>query len=193
VDRARGHALTNARLFAAVGIAAVLAGALLWSLGPPLRPGLAPEPPPAIGIAPAALFAATFTDESGAARALGQFEGKVLVINFWATWCEPCRAEMPAFERLHQRWSSRGVRFVGLSDESPEKALQFGRALGIGYPLWTGGDQVSDLSRRLGNRVGGLPHTVIVGPLGAVESQKVGPYTEGELEEIIAKLAAKTP
>ena len=112
----------------------------------------------------------------------------MLVLNFWATWCEPCRAEMPAFDALHERWASRGVQFLGLSDESPDKAQAFGRSLGIGYPLWTGGDQVADLSRRLGNRQGGLPHTVILDPKGRVFTQKVGPYTEVELENILGQI-----
>jgi thiol-disulfide isomerase/thioredoxin len=190
----RGGALTNARLFTAVGTAALLAGALLWHLGRPARqaPDAQANAPPVVAIAPAALFAATFTDPDGATRALGQFEGKILVLNFWATWCEPCRAEMPAFNRLHQRWSGRGVQFLGLSDEPREKAEQFGRVMGIGYPLWTGRDQVSDLSRRLGNQLGGLPHTVVVDRVGRVVTQRVGPYTEAELEEVLAQTGAKS-
>jgi thiol-disulfide isomerase/thioredoxin len=190
VDRARGQALTNARLFAAVGIAAMAVGAALWRLGPPAgRPPQAEVPVPAIS-APA-LYAATFTGPSGEPRSLGAFQGKVLVLNFWATWCEPCRAEMPAFERLQQRWGPRGVQFLGLSDEPTDKAQQFGRALGVGYPLWTGGDQVSMLSRRLGNTLGGLPHTVVVDRKGEVVVQKVGPYTESALEIILAELVGK--
>ena len=180
--------MTNARLFAAVGAAALLAGGLLWHFGRPARVAR-PAPAPVVAIGPAAIYAATFTDAAGNPRALGQFQGKVVVINFWATWCEPCRAEMPAFQKLHERWAGRGVQFVGISDESPEKAGRFGRELGIGYPLWTGGDQVADLSRRLGNSVGGLPHTVILGRAGDVVSQRVGPYTEKELEAILVRLA----
>ena len=182
--------MTSARLFTAVGVAAFAAGAAAWYLGRPPAPSNAPPPTPYVAIGPTALFAATFMD-GATPRALGQHEGKVLVLNFWATWCEPCRAEMPAFNRLHERWASRGVQFVGLSDEPGEKAAAFGRALGIGYPLWTGGDQVADLSRRLGNVQGGLPHTVIVGPRGQVVAQRVGPYTEDELERVLAALVAK--
>ena len=190
MGRARGQALTNARLFAAVGIAALAAGAVLWLLGRPA--GRAPATTGAPAIAASALYAATFMDASGTPRSLGQHEGKVLVVNFWATWCEPCRAEMPAFNRLHERWSGRGVQFLGLSDEAPDKAAGFGRTLGIAYPLWTGGDQVADLSRRLGNRGGGLPHTVVVSPRGAVLAQKVGPYTEAELDKVLTEATAKS-
>jgi thiol-disulfide isomerase/thioredoxin len=185
--------VTNTRLFAGVGAAALLAGALLWHLGRPPTPAPRDSPaPPVVAIAPAAIFAASFTDASGAARALGQFEGKILVLNFWATWCEPCRAEMPAFDRLQDRWAARGVQFVGLSDEPGETVRRFGESLGIRYPLWTGGDHVADLSRRLGNRQRGLPHTVVLDPSGRVVTQRVGPYTEADLEGILAEIAGKS-
>jgi thiol-disulfide isomerase/thioredoxin len=185
--------VTQARLFAAIGAAAILAGATLWHLTRPVR---SPASPPSIAspaIAPAAIHAATFADAgTGAARALGQFQGHVTVVNFWATWCGPCRAEMPAFERLHQRWSGRGVRFVGLSDEAGDLASRFGRELGVTYPLWTGTDQVSELSRRLGNRLGVLPHTVILDPRGSVLDQRVGPYTEAELDARLDSFVANS-
>lgn len=185
--------MTNTRLFGAVGAAALLAGTALWQFGRhPTQPQPESAPAAVVAIAPPALFATAFTDPSGATRAIGQYEGKILVLNFWATWCEPCRAEMPAFNRLHEKWAGRGVQFLGLSDESPEKAQAFGRTLGIGYPLWTGGDQVADLSRRLGNRQGGLPHTVVIDPSGRVVTQRVGPYTESELDLELAKTAAKS-
>ena len=183
--------MTSARLFAAIGAAAILAGATLWHLARPFR---SPESPAATGspaIAPAAIYSTPFVDAStGAGRTLAQFQGHVTVVNFWATWCGPCRAEMPAFERLHQRWSGRGVRFVGLSDEPGDLASRFGRELGVAYPLWTGTDQVAELSRRLGNRLAVLPHTVILDPRGMVVEQKVGPYTEPELESRLGSLAA---
>jgi thiol-disulfide isomerase/thioredoxin len=142
-------------------------------------------------ISAGAIQAATFAD-GARRRALGELAGKVVVLNFWATWCAPCRAEMPAFERLQQRWSGREVQFVGLSAEAPELAQRFGREIGVTYPLWTGGDEVGELSRRLGNRIGVLPHTVILGPRMEVLEQRVGPYTEAELEEILTGITAKT-
>jgi thiol-disulfide isomerase/thioredoxin len=177
--------MSSKRVFAAVGAAALLAGTLLW-LGS--RPAEAPAAP---GIAPAALFAAAFTDSAGRPQSLGQFQGKLVVLNFWATWCAPCREEMPAFTRLQARWASRNVQFVGLSGEEPERVAQFANALRINYPLWTGGDAVGDLSRRLGNRLGVLPHTAILGPDGQVLDMKVGPYSEKELEERLTAFSAK--
>ncbi len=185
--------MTNARLFAAIGAAAILAGSTLWHLARPVRSPVTSPATQSPAIAPGAIYATALADAgTGAARALGQFQGHVTVVNFWATWCGPCRAEMPAFERLSRRWSERGVRFVGLSDEPGELASRFGRELGVTYPLWTGTDQVSELSRRLGNRLGVLPHTVILDSRGAVLEQKVGPYTEAELESRLERMVVNS-
>ena len=180
----------NARwLFPGIGVLALLAGTGLW---------LAKRPPgtvrmvetSVVEIAPGALMAATFADASGQPRALAQFQDKLLVVNFWATWCAPCREEMPAFARLQDRWAARGVQFVGLANEDPAKVHPFGKTLGINYPLWTGGQDVAELSRRLGNRTSVLPHTAIIAPGGRVLETKVGPYLESELETALTKYAA---
>jgi hypothetical protein len=82
------------------------------------------------------------------------------------------------------------VQFVGLSNEEPGKVERFGRELGINYPLWVGGDGVGELSRRFGNRLGLLPHTVLLDGQGRVLESRVGPYSEEMLE---ARLRALTP
>jgi thiol-disulfide isomerase/thioredoxin len=174
-------------VFAAVGALALLAGTALWLVSRP------PGPAPAVGVAPGALYAASFSDRDGRAQSLGQFQGKIVVLNFWATWCAPCREEMPAFSRAQTRWAAQNVQFVGLSGEEPIRVAKFGRELAITYPLWTGGDGVGELSRRLGNRLGVLPHTVIFGPDGRVLDQRVGPYSEKELDERLAVFSAKNP
>ena len=173
----------------AIGLAAALAGTGLWhwSRSPASVSAAAPA------IAPAAIYATSFVDEAGRPQALGRFQGDIVVLNFWATWCAPCREEMPAFQRLHDRWSGRGIRFVGLSAEDPDTSSRFGRELGITYALWTGEDQVATLSRRLGNTVGGLPHTVVLGREGEVLQQRVGPYTQAELDALLTHITAKKP
>jgi thiol-disulfide isomerase/thioredoxin len=164
-------------LFAGIGVLAALAGTALW-----VGSSVPARPAPAT-IAPEALFASAFRDVRSAPQTLGQFQGKVLVVNFWATWCGPCREEMPAFNRLHSRWSGRNVQFVGLANDDPAKVERFGRDLAIAYPLWVGAEEVGELSKRLGNRLGVLPHTVILDGRGHILEQRVGPYTEEALEE----------
>ena len=176
-----------AAVFAGVGLLAALAGTALWlgerSQGPT---------PARADIAPTALYASTFADATGQAQSLGRFQGHVLVINFWATWCAPCRAEMPAFSRLHERWQGRGVQFVGLSNEDPALVRRFSAEVPVAYPLWTGGGAVDQLSRRLGNHLGVLPHTAILDRNGGVLESRIGPYTESQLEERLAAFAPKS-
>jgi len=104
---------------------------------------------------------------------------------------------MPAFTRLQGRWAGRNVQFVGLSSEEPERVETFGRSLGVAYPLWVGGEAVDELGRRLGNRLGVLPYTVILDGQGNVLETRVGPYSEGQLEERLAtfskRLALSSP
>jgi len=169
--------------FTLVGVLAFLAAAALW-LG-----ARAPASIENADIAPAALFAATFTNAGGAPEALGRFQGRVIVLNFWATWCAPCRAEMPLFSQLQSRWADRNVQFVGVASDEHGKVVRFGRELAIGYPLLSGGDEVMELARRLGNRNAVLPFTVVLDPDGKVVAQKVGPYTESELEALLSKYA----
>jgi len=165
-------------VFGAVGLLAALAGLALW-LGT-----RAPLPPrAATAIAPGAILAAKFADPRGRPQSLGQFQGKILVVNFWATWCAPCREEMPAFARLQSRWAGRNVQFVGLANDDPGRVERFGKDLAITYPLWVGGDEIGELSKRLGNHLGVLPHTVLLDPQGQVLESRVGPYSEAILED----------
>jgi thiol-disulfide isomerase/thioredoxin len=166
-------------LFSSVAVLAVAAGSALWWAT--RDASVPPAPETGSQIAPGALLAASFADTRGVSHALGEFQGKILVLNFWATWCVPCREEMPAFARLQERWRDEGVQFVGLADDDPAKVDRFGRELAINYPLWVGGETVGELSRRLGNRLGVLPHTVIIDRSGQQVEGRVGPYTEEAL------------
>jgi thiol-disulfide isomerase/thioredoxin len=172
--------------FGAAAVLAVLAGTALWLGGASSRRLKEPSQ-----IAPAALFGAAFADSRGEPVSLGRYQGKVLVVNFWATWCAPCREEMPAFARLQSRWGDKGVQFIGISNEEGGKVRAFGRDLGVNYPLWVGGDAAGDLARRLGNVRGFLPFTALVDRQGRVLETRVGPYTEVSLDKILSAITAK--
>jgi thiol-disulfide isomerase/thioredoxin len=182
--------MSSRTTFAFIAVLAALCGAAAWwgTRIPRELPGptaTAPE------ISSGAIWAVAFKDARGDSRSLAEFQGQVVVVNFWATWCAPCREEMPGFVRLQERWKDRGIRFVGLSDEEPAKVDRFAAELKINYPLWVGADAAGALSKRLGNRLGVLPHTVILDPSGTPVDGRVGPYPERDLELKLAALAVK--
>ena len=174
---------------AGIALLALLGGLSLWLAGRSAAPPAIPTGP--VDATPAAILATRFTDAEGRPGTLAQFPGKILVVNFWATWCTPCREEMPAFVKLQTRWQGRGVQFVGLAQDDPAKVAAFGRELAINYPLWVGEAEVMDLSRRLGNRLGVLPHTVILDDQGWVLESRIGMYAEADLESRLAAITGK--
>lgn len=172
-------------LFLAVGVLAMLAGAASW-LAHRERPRIAPAQ-----VAPEALFATSLHDAAGAPRTLGRYAGKPLVLNFWATWCAPCRAEMPAFSRVQQRLGSQ-AQILGLTSDEPARVARFADEVRVSYPLLLGGPEVDALSVALGNRDRVLPFTVVLDADGRVVEQHVGAYSEAGLEEAIARASMKS-
>ena len=175
--------MTKARsylLFAAVAIVSAAGGAgyYLWSTSGPDSPGAVAE----------RLYAARLADLRGGAQPLEQWRGRVLVVNFWATWCAPCREEIPVFVRLQARYGTRGLQFVGIAIDQADKVAEFAREFGINYPLLLGGPEILELLRQSGNRAGVLPYTLVIDRGGKVVSREPGGLKESRLEGLIAPL-----
>ena len=121
-------------------------------------------------------------------QAIGDFSGKVVVVNFWATWCAPCREEIPLFVKLQSRYADRGLQFVGIAIDQPEKVKPFAAEFAMNFPVLIGGVEVIDLSRRLGNRAGVLPFTVVLGRDGRIKASAVGAAKPEKLEPLLTSL-----
>ena len=135
------------------------------------------------------LLGITLPDPDGKDQALGQWKGKVLVVNFWATWCAPCREEMPMFMRLQDAQRGKGVQFVGIAVDNVEKVRQYAAELKLNYPTLIGGFGAMELSKTLGNSVMALPFTVILDRSGKVAHTQLGPLKEDQLQTILRQLA----
>jgi thiol-disulfide isomerase/thioredoxin len=138
-----------------------------------------------------AVYDARFTDLGGATSTLAQWEQKLLIVNFWATWCGPCKEEMPLLSTLHMKYRDRGVQFVGIAADSPLNVANFAKKIGISYPLLMSEADAIAFSKRLGNRFGLLPHTVVIKPGGEVIYMKLGVVSADDLSIIIEKNLVK--
>jgi thiol-disulfide isomerase/thioredoxin len=168
--------------FAAVGIAALAAGLHFGVGADDSRSGNAR------GMDAVTLFAVTLPDVAGREQSLGQWRGKVLVVNFWATWCVPCREEMPEFVKIQQELGGRGLQFIGVAIDQVDKVAAFASEIGLNYPALIGGYGAIELSKTMGNRLGALPFTIIVDRAGRIVHTQLGPIKESTLRSIAGQL-----
>lgn len=135
-----------------------------------------------------ALFAAPMPDLTGNSVMLANWRGKVLVVNFWATWCVPCREEIPDFVRLQEEFGGRGVQFVGIAADQADKVRTFAGELQINYPLLIGNYAALDLAKRVGNKVSALPFTVVLDRKGRLVHRQLGILKVDKLRSIFNEL-----
>ncbi len=134
------------------------------------------------------LWAAQLEDLAGQRQALAQWRGQVVVLNFWAPWCPPCRKEIPGFIRLQQRYGAQGLQFVGVALDDPEAVRAFVNAEGINYPTLLAGLSGAMLGQAAGNPQGGLPYTLVLDRQGRPVITLLGAVSERRLEELIRPL-----
>lgn len=135
-----------------------------------------------------ALRSAEFTDLEGRARRLAEWDGKVVLCNFWATWCRPCREEVPMLVRLSNELGSKRVAIVGIAVDFAAKVREFAKEYKVTYPILLAGPDGIDLMRATGNRVGGLPYTVLLDRHGAIAHRKLGILKETEVRAWLTEL-----
>ena len=136
----------------------------------------------------AALNSSALADLDGKPQSVAQWRGKVLVVNFWATWCAPCREEIPLLMKLQKKYESRGLQLVGIAVDQPEKVRAYAAELGMNFPILMGGIEAMDLARALGNRAGVLPFTLVLDREGAIALRQVGIVKEAPMEALLSSL-----
>lgn len=150
-----------------------------------------PVPPLPAGTRAPAFQAATTT---GKQISLSALRGKVVLLDYWATWCGPCRGATPMLQRLHQKYGKRGLRVIGLSVDEPATVPQvrpFMRHFGVTYAVSTAPDRHIRAARAY--RVRGIPSQYLIDKKGVVRWSAPGyaPDEEAELDALIKKLLAE--
>jgi thiol-disulfide isomerase/thioredoxin len=174
----------NLTRWLAVATAAVLALAAGIHFGMPD----APDAPDAPAEPPTQLLGLALPDVDGREQRLDQWKGRVIVVNFWATWCEPCREEMPEFVKMQQALGDKGLQFVGIAIDQPDKIRQFSNELKLNYPSLVGGFGALEMSKTLGNKIMALPFTVVIDRQGRVAHAQMGPLKPPKLDAIVSRL-----
>lgn len=127
-------------------------------------------------------------DDRGARVSLQQYHGRIVLMNLWASWCPPCRAEMPDLQRLQTTYARDRIEIVGVNEgESPQRARAFADSLGIRFPIWV------DVNQRYGRTYAalGLPTTVILDRRGVVVRGFDGPLTLAQMQSAVEPLVAQ--
>ena len=168
-------------LYGLVALAAASAG--LW-----LGVSRLTDAPTTSVSASAALFTLNLPDLENKPQRLEQWRGKVLVVNFWATWCAPCREEIPVFVKLQEQYGAKGLQFVGISIDQADKTAEFARNFKINYPSLVGTFDTIEVSRQAGNQKRVLPYTVILDRKGNVVATELGGLTAEKLEALVRPL-----
>ena len=166
----------DALILGGVGLAAALAGAIV---APRLLRSDAPLE---------VLEHAPLTDVEGRVRHIAEWKGKALVCNFWATWCPPCREEIPLLVSSHEKVLAKGGEIVGIALDSAKNVVEFTKTVRVNYPILVTDPSAIELMAKLGNASGGLPYTVFVDRAGSLMGHKLGMLHGPELDANLEKL-----
>ena len=171
----------------------IVAAIIAVALGAGVRLASTPRivgPKPAANAYPR-LLAVTLPDSQGELQPLAQWKGKVLVINFWASWCPPCREEMPALSRLQIKHAANGIQIIGIALDNAANVVQYAKWHPTSYPLLVGDSTTTELNRAMGNSQMALPYTVVYDAAGTARMTRLGLFSEDELDSVLISLTAK--
>jgi len=129
------------------------------------------------------LWRTELTDLAGKPYSFAPLKGRPLIINFWATWCGPCKEEMPDFQKLAASELGKDIEIIGIGIDNVANMSAFADKIGISYTLLAGGPGGLDLLKALGNDAGGLPFTLVLGANGQAVMTRLGRVSYQELRD----------
>lgn len=173
-------------VYAIVAVAATAAGFLVYRFG--IEPRLVQEAPateePAtsgpVSQTPTELPEFTLVDREGEPRSIRSWPGKSLIVNFWATWCAPCRREIPLLKQIHEEYAEQGFQVVGIAVDFREDVLKYADEMRITYPLLIGEQDGLDAINAFGLEADGFPFTIFTDQQSRIVLTHLGEITEEE-------------
>ena len=161
-------------LYGGVAVTAAAAGASLawWRF----------QTDEATSVAPASFWTTSFEAPDGQPVAMSAFQAKPLLINFWATWCPPCVAELPLIDSFYRQHVAKGWQVLGLAIDQPSAVRRFLARAPVTFPVAIAGLEGTELGKMFGNSAGGLPFTVVLSASGQVLDRKMGQISASDLQ-----------
>lgn len=135
-----------------------------------------------------AVLTTQLPDLDGNEQTVSQWLGKVIVVNFWATWCTPCREEIPEFIEAQKKYGDQGLQFVGIAIDQLDRVQMFSKEFGINYPVLVGNMNTWSLLEAAGNRHSALPYTVVINRSGELVENYLGRVNLKKLEKLVIPL-----
>lgn len=130
-------------------------------------------------------------DTIGNMRNIKEWDGKIVFLNFWATWCPPCKEEIPHFIELQQEYGDQGLQFIGVAIDDEAAVRKFVDSTGMNYPSLMVQSEGVELAKRYGNGIGILPYTVIINPDGVISNTIQGPLKKERAKQMLEELGVK--
>lgn len=170
--------------------AAIGAGAAMFFFEPEATPPESPvvPAPPAIPAIPEIAPEFSLRDLTGTTRSFSEWDGRIVVVNFWATWCAPCRREIPVLVELQAAYDPEVLTVLGIAVDEDDAVREYVEQIGMTYTTLVGQLDAIETARAFGNHIGAMPYTVIVGPDRRIEWIHAGEVNAEMLDEALAPL-----